>query len=247
MAFHTPLWTCCPCERRPPTWLSGVSFPGPRGPDSFFCPPSLQRSEPRWTQTCRMVKGRQDQVPTHAVPWHLLSPDSLTEEKKKPRFYQVTEAQGLCDTIPEHVSPYKMHPIKHFYRLFSSFVLECGCLQFGANSSCSANESAVCLRALCGGAPSHPGHRRAGVASPMLHGRFSPLTDFARGSSSVCVLIPVSQFPPHRPFGIDVFVLYLCVYFCFANKLLIILKQKLRPTEWVIVKQVIKPYSFLRT
>ena len=47
-AFHTPLWTCCPCEGRPPTWLSGVSFPGPCDPDSLFCPPSLQRSEPRW-------------------------------------------------------------------------------------------------------------------------------------------------------------------------------------------------------
>ena len=91
------------------------------------------------------------------------------------------------------------------------------------------------------------GTAEQGVAFPTLHGRFSSVTDFARSGSRLCVLIPVSQSPPHLPFGIDVFVLYLCVYFCFANKLLIILKQKLRPTEWVIVKQVIKPHSFPRT
>ena len=67
------------------------------------------------------------------------------------------------------------------------------------------------------------GTAEQGVAFPTLHGRFSSVTDFARSGSSLCVLIPVSQSPPHLPFGIDVFVLYLCVYFCFANKLLIIL------------------------
>ena len=112
MAFHTPLWTCCPCEGRPSTWLSGVSFPGPHGPDSFFCPPSLQRSEPRWTQTCRMVKGRQDQVPTHAVPWHLLSPDSLTEEKKKNQGFIRSQKLKVC-VIPSQ----NMYPLKKCIRL----------------------------------------------------------------------------------------------------------------------------------
>ena len=100
-----------PSSPQPSTHLCGLAVPvkggprpGCRGSASrahvilihSSAHPACRGQNPGGSQTCRMVKGRQDQVPTHAVPWHLLSPDSLTEEKKKNQGFIRSQKLQVC-------------------------------------------------------------------------------------------------------------------------------------------------------
>ena len=75
----------------------------------------------------------------------------------------------------------------------------------------------------------NPGIKPTSLTSPALAGRFfttsttwEALTCFIHSINSSYRSIPDSQFipPPTSPLNIHTFVLYICLYFCFVNKII---------------------------
>ena len=60
------------------------------------------------------------------------------------------------------------------------------------------------------------------VEFPVLHSRFSLVIYFIPSINSECMSIPISQFMPPLFFPLDshIFILYVCLHFCFANRII---------------------------
>ena len=86
------------------------------------------------------------------------------------------------------------------------------------------NQSHVYLYTLFLDFPSHLGDRRAVSTVPVLHSKFSVVIHFIHSTSSVCSSAPVSQLILPSPLPACcpwICSLCLCLYFCFANKIVI--------------------------
>ena len=73
------------------------------------------------------------------------------------------------------------------------------------------------------GPPSHLGYHSALGELPLLHSMFPSVVHFTRSINNVHVSTPVSQFlPPHPfpPWHPYICSLRLCLYFCFATKII---------------------------
>ena len=90
-------------------------------------------------------------------------------------------------------------------------------------STVQQSESAICIHiSPFLGFPSHLGHHRALSRVPVLYSRFSLVIYFMHSINSVYMSIPISQFIPSPlpPWYPCVCSLHLCLYFCFANKII---------------------------